>query len=127
MDEDTGPSMIVATTNVPKMLDRAILRRFDFVLMYGLPAAKAIQKAMPRRLLGFDTTEIYWTMVTEQAQGLSSADVIQASLDAARRAVLDSKEKILLGDLLNSIRRRKELQSLGVEIGKSNPSSFHSQ
>ena len=126
MEEDTGPSLIVATTNLPKMLDRAMLRRFDLVLMYGLPSAEAIQKVMSRRLLGFDISEIDWTKVTEQAQGLSSADVIQASMDAARRAVLDSKTKILSGDLLDSIGRRKDLQALGAEIGKSEPSSFHS-
>ncbi|MEZ5784784.1 MAG: ATP-binding protein [Rhizobiaceae bacterium] len=29
LDEDTGPSIIVATTNLPEILDRAVLRRFD--------------------------------------------------------------------------------------------------
>ena len=31
LDEDTGPSIIVATTNLPGILDRAVLRRFDLV------------------------------------------------------------------------------------------------
>lgn len=38
LDEDTGPSLIIATTNLPEILDRAILRRFDLVLPYELPS-----------------------------------------------------------------------------------------
>ena len=29
LDEDTGPSIVVATTNLPEILDRAVLRRFE--------------------------------------------------------------------------------------------------
>ena len=37
LDEDTGPSIVIATTNLPGILDRAILRRFDLVLSYEMP------------------------------------------------------------------------------------------
>lgn len=124
MDEDTGPSLIVATTNLPRILDRAMLRRFDLVLMYELPSAEAMQKAMSRRLLGFDVSEVQWEKVIEQAHGLSSSDVIQAAMDSARRAVLDSKNDIVSADLLRSISRRKDLQALGSDIGRS-ASSTH--
>lgn len=45
-DEDTGPSIIIATTNLPELLDRAVLRRFDLVLSYDLPNGDAIEKVM---------------------------------------------------------------------------------
>ena len=47
LDEDTGPSIVIATTNLPQILDRAILRRFDLVLPYEMPDAAAI-KSNPR-------------------------------------------------------------------------------
>ena len=123
MEDDTGPSLIVATTNLPRILDKAILRRFDLVLMYDLPSAEAMQMAMSRRLLGFDVSQVHWDEVVEQAHGLSSADVIQAAMDAARRAVIDSKKNIVSADLLRSISRRKDLQALGLSIGKSGSST----
>ena len=123
MEEDTGPSLIIATTNLPRILDKAILRRFDLVLMYDLPTADAMQKAMSRRLIGFDLSDVIWNDVVERAEGLSSSDVIQAAMDAARRAVLDSKKSISSGDLLLSIGRRHDLQALGVNNGGSGSSS----
>jgi SpoVK/Ycf46/Vps4 family AAA+-type ATPase len=126
MEEDTGPSLIVATTNLPRILDKAILRRFDLVLMYELPSAEAMQKAMSRRLIGFDISNVDWDGVVQQAHGLSSSDVIQAAMDAARRAVLDSKTSIVSADLLRSIGRRKDLQALGEDIGRSDSSTHRS-
>ena len=119
LDDDTGPSIIVATTNLPKILDKAILRRFDAVLLYDLPAATAIKLAMSRRLIDFDVSKVQWNQVVEHAIGLSSFDVIHAAIDAARRAVLCSKKDISTVELVRSIDRRKDLQALDTKIGKS--------
>src|SRR5437660_3062540 len=69
LDEDTGPSIVVATTNLPRILDRAVLRRFDLVLPYEMPAGPAIEKAMRRRLSGFDASRVDWSAVTKCAEG----------------------------------------------------------
>ena len=92
LDEDTGPSIVVATTNLPRILDRAILRRFDLVLRYDMPSGPAIEKAMRRRLVGFHATNVNWSVVANCAEGLSTADVVAAGEDAARRAVLTELE-----------------------------------
>ena len=124
LDEDTGPSIIVATTNLPKILDKAILRRFDLVLLYNLPNSTAIEKAMSRRLIGFNVSGVQWEHVVSQAEGLSSSDVIQAAMDAARRAVLNSKKSISSNDLVRSIGRRKDLQALvSIDFGESDSSA----
>jgi SpoVK/Ycf46/Vps4 family AAA+-type ATPase len=49
LDEDTGPSIVIATTNLPGILDRAVLRRFDLVLPYVMPDGSAIRLALERR------------------------------------------------------------------------------
>lgn len=113
LDEDTGPSIVVATTNLAEILDRAVLRRFDLVLSYELPDATSIRLALERRLIGFSTARLAWTKVTDCAVGLSTADVIAAAEDAARRAVLDDRERITTTDLLDSLKRRRSLQGLG--------------
>lgn len=115
LDEDTGPSIVIATTNLAEILDRAVLRRFDLVLSYELPDAASIRQALERRLIGFSTARLSWERVTDSAIGLSTADVIAAAEDAARRAVLDDRERITTNDLLDSLKRRRSLQGLGSE------------
>ncbi len=115
LDEDTGPSIVVATTNLPGILDRAVLRRFDLVLSYEMPDAAAIGQALERRLIGFSIGRIAWKRVTGYAVGLSTADVIAAAEDAARRAVLIDSEKIATQDLIDAFERRRSLQGLGTD------------
>jgi AAA+ superfamily predicted ATPase len=113
LDEDTGPSMVVATTNNAAILDRAILRRFDLVLPYEIPTAAAVVKAMRRRLQGFDIASVVWVEVTRSSEGLSTADVIAAAEDAARRAVLGGSNIVETAALIASLERRRSLQSIG--------------
>jgi SpoVK/Ycf46/Vps4 family AAA+-type ATPase len=117
LDEDTGPSIIVATTNLPQILDRAILRRFDLVLPYELPDETAITKAMKRRLIGFDAEQVDWNKVGEAALGLSASDVVQAAADAARRIVVNDGDHIETISLVEALGRRRNLQRLGLELG----------
>lgn len=124
LDEDTGPSLVVATTNIPEILDRAILRRFELVLPYELPSREAVQKAMRRRLIGFNVDDVDWDAVSRVAEGLSTGDVVAAAEDAGRRAVLSSTDRILTETLIASMERRRSLQGLGTSLnGKNSPSS----
>jgi SpoVK/Ycf46/Vps4 family AAA+-type ATPase len=113
LDEDTGPSIVVATTNLPGILDRAILRRFDLVLSYEMPSGAAIEKAMRRRLVGFEAAGVAWDEVAQYAGGLSTADVVAAAEDAARRTVLDNTTAIATSALIASLKRRRSLQEIG--------------
>jgi SpoVK/Ycf46/Vps4 family AAA+-type ATPase len=114
LDEDMGPSIVVATTNLPQILDRAILRRFDLVLSYEMPVGHAIEKAMRRRLAGFDITRVDWSEVSNWAAGLSTADVVAAGEDAARRAVLNNANLIETSAVIASLERRRSLQGIGA-------------
>lgn len=114
LDEDTGPSIVVATTNLPGILDRAILRRFDLVLPFELPDTVAIREALERRLLGFSLARLSWSKVVNQAIGLSTADVVAAAEDAARRAVIADTDLIPTQNLIDALERRRSLQGLGI-------------
>ncbi|RWF99693.1 ATP-binding protein [Mesorhizobium sp.] len=127
LDEDTGPSIVVATTNLPEILDRAVLRRFDLVLPYQLPDAEAIEKAMRRRLRGFDVDTVDWEDVVEHAEGLSTADVVAGGEDAARRAVLGNSSEIRTSAVVASLERRRSLHSIGVATHAEGQTALHSQ
>lgn len=127
LDEDAGPSIIVATTNLPQILDRAVLRRFDLVLSYDLPTGPAIEKAMRRRLLEFVVDRVRWDQVADHAGGLSAADVVAAAEDAARRAVLGGANSIETDALIASLERRRSLQGIGAVINAKRSKALPSE
>jgi SpoVK/Ycf46/Vps4 family AAA+-type ATPase len=124
LDEDTGPSIVIATTNLPAILDRAVLRRFDLVLSYVMPDGPAIRQALERRLIGFSRADMEWTQIANVAAGLSTADVVTAAEDAARRAVLNDIDKIATQDVLDALKRRRSLQELGTNDNGTRPSAL---
>ncbi len=127
LDEDTGPSIVVATTNIPEILDQAVLRRFDLVLPYEMPTGTAIKKAMRRRLISFDETQVNWTEVASNAEGLSTADVVAAAEDAARRTVLEDSSLIETTNLVASLERRRSLQGIGGVMDAKGSSSLRAK
>ncbi len=126
LDEDAGPSIVVATTNIPGILDRAVLRRFDLVLPYSMPDGPAIRQALERRLIGFSLARIGWKRISNAAAGLSTADVVTAAEDAARRAVLSNTDRISTQDLLDALERRRSIQELWAEKYDTRPSTLSS-
>lgn len=124
LDEDTGPSIVIATTNLPGILDRAILRRFDLVLSYEMPDELAIRQALQRRLIGFSVDQIAWNSVASCAMGLSTADAVAAAEDSARRAVLNDTNKIATQDLLDALERRRSLQGVGTDDNGTRPKAL---
>ncbi len=126
LDEDTGPSMVIATTNLPGILDRAVLRRFDLVLPYEMPDGEAIRQALERRLTGFSIRKMSWKRVTDCALGLSTADVVAAAEDAARRAVLTDTNTIATQNLIYALERRRSLQGLGTGDNGKRPKTLSS-
>ncbi|NVK14185.1 MAG: ATP-binding protein [Rhodobacteraceae bacterium] len=127
LDEDTGPSIVISTTNLPGILDRAVLRRFDLVLPYEMPDSDAIKQALERRLIGFSLSRIGWKRITDHARNLSTADVVAAAEDAARRAVLSDTNKIVTKNLIDALERRRALQGLGTEEYVKKPASLSPQ
>ncbi|MEY9364229.1 SpoVK/Ycf46/Vps4 family AAA+-type ATPase [Bradyrhizobium yuanmingense] len=127
LDEDTGPSIIVATTNLPQILDRAILRRFDLVLRYEMPTPLAIEKAMRRRLGGFDVQDVNWSEIANKAGGLSTADVVAAAEDAARRSVLGKSSLVGTSAIITALDRRRSLHAIGASVNAEGPPTLRTK
>ena len=101
-----------------------MLRRFDLVLPFVMPDSSAIRQTLERRLIGYSLARMGWKRVTDAAAGLSTADVVAAAEDAARRAVLSDTNKIATRDLLDAIERRRSLQELGTRDIVTSPSTL---
>ena len=107
LEKDTSSSLIVAATNHPEMLDKALFRRFDDVIEYQLPDAALAAEILARKLAMFETAGVEWPLVFREAEGLSHSELARASEEAAKRAVLDGSTRIATEVLIAALRERK--------------------
>lgn len=109
LERDESDSLVVAATNHGDALDLALFRRFDDVLLYGLPDPELAVKAMKAHLLTVDCRLIDWDMVLAEANGLSYAELACACNDAAKLAVLDDVVELPTAYLVDALRERRRV------------------
>lgn len=107
LEKDSSQSLIVAATNYPDMLDRALFRRFDDVIEYQLPDSELVQHVLRRKLAMFQSSDVEWLRILPEAAGLSHADLARASEEAAKQAVLRGSTRITTEALLAAIKERR--------------------
>lgn len=107
VEQDTSESVILAATNHPELLDKALYRRFDDIIQFEKPGKEQIKTLAENCLTMFNTTSLMWHEITEVAEGLSSADITRVCEDAAKEAVLHHDANLSNGFMLKAIERRK--------------------
>jgi SpoVK/Ycf46/Vps4 family AAA+-type ATPase len=106
LEKDDSRGLIIAATNHPELLDRALFRRFDDVLEYGLPDNDILRRILANRLGNSAAPSIDWSAVIEKAQGMSQADVSRAAIDALKYVLLHNHGKVMAGDLIAALDER---------------------
>jgi SpoVK/Ycf46/Vps4 family AAA+-type ATPase len=109
LENDQGDSLILAATNHPQLLDKALFRRFDDVIEYKLPDATIIRELIESRLISFERGGLDWSKIIERASGLAQAEIVRATDEAAKQAVLSNSQKVSEDSLISAIMERKEL------------------
>lgn len=117
IEQDHSHSLVIAAANHPDILDRALFRRFDDVLHYGLPGAEQAATLLRMRLQA-SSARVCWRMLGEEALRLSCADISRAANDALKDAILQGRRKCREAGIRAAIRERKELVAcLHDEVG----------
>lgn len=101
-----GQSLIVAATNHGAMLDRALFRRFDDVLEFGLPDLKHRAEAYARRLAAFTPSGRLIAAIARESAGLSYGEIVRVCDDAIKDALLSERRSVSLNDLRNVLKER---------------------
>lgn len=110
LELDESDSIIVAATNHPKILDRALFRRFDAVIEYVLPAREITERVMRARLALLDTSRVEWSEVLSATEGLSHADLTRACEHAAKKAILAHRTRVETAELVEALQERRAAQ-----------------
>lgn len=106
IENDVSDSIIIAATNNPKMLDKALFRRFDDVIHYELPNDAQIKQLFDYKLEGYQDGSICSKEVIEAARELSQAELTIVAEDAIKESILYGKNinSLMLISLLNDRR-----------------------
>ena len=110
IENDPSDSLIVCATNNPSLLDQALFRRFDDVLVYAIPDAEGARELMRNRTAAFIDSSFDFDKVIGSVGEMSHADITRACDDAIKLAILGDS-KYLAEELLKSaLEKRKSVR-----------------
>jgi len=123
MEEPTSAdSLIVGTTNHPDILDQALLRRFDLVLEFDLPNDDQIKAIIKDNLRPARLYRPSWKAIAQAARGLSQSEVVRATENAVKMAILDERDTVSWQDIVSELNERAKMQSVFLRK-RRNPDS----
>lgn len=109
-ETNSTDSVVVAATNYPELLDKALLRRFDVVLEFKTPSDEQIKKLISASVRPMKHPRLAWKKLVEAARTLSQAEIVQASEDAVKKSILDEKDHLVTADILERMEERAAMR-----------------
>ena len=94
IEQDPSDSLIVAATNSPALLDTALFRRFDDILIYENPIEPERERLIANTMGTFIGAEFDFKVAVLSCAGLSSAEIVHACRDAMKVAVLQDMKSV---------------------------------
>ncbi|HAS91825.1 MAG TPA: ATPase [Clostridiales bacterium] len=108
LENDDSHSIIIAATNNPDILDKALFRRFDDVFEYKLPDIEQIINLYNMKLKGLAPDNVFTEEVFNASIGLNHSDIVKVCEDSIKNSILEDKE-ITEEIIMTFIQDRKEL------------------
>ena len=106
LDAYEGKSILVAATNHERILDSAVWRRFDEVMVFESPNLEQLRRLLSVKLRGFRREfDVDDAQIASMFKGMSHADVERVLRRAAKDMVLAGKEFLSERHLQSAIKR----------------------
>ncbi len=107
IEQDMSDSIIVAASNSPTLLDRALFRRFDDTLYYELPNEDERKRLIQNVLGAFLAPRFTWKAVLADSNKLSHAEIDLACRDSIKRAILADEKSVSSAALRKMLKERQ--------------------
>jgi hypothetical protein len=105
LEQASPESIVVAATNHRAILDVALFRRFDVVIVYELPDREQAVSVMKARL-GPMGRGIRWERLAKVMAGLSHADLVKAAEAAAKQAIMGGADRVSAAEVRAALQAR---------------------
>ena len=106
IEKDQSNSIIIAATNLPESLDKALFRRFDEILEYPLPDEKHIIDIIKKHTRAYTfSSKVNYIELAKIAKGLNYSEIVRICKDTIKEMILNDSsllELSTLKSLLNS-------------------------
>lgn len=119
LDGYQGPSLIIAATNHEAMLDSAIWRRFEEVMVFSLPTLVQVKKLLEIKLRGVRRDFEITPEITGLFKKISHADIERILRRAIKDMILMSKEFLNLSHLNKAIKAEKARKQRLSKVAKA--------
>ena len=107
LDGFHSETLTVAATNHQGLLDPALWRRFDEILLFPPPTVEEIETLLCRQFRQVTVSKsMRLRSVARSLEGLSHADVERVAEDAIKETLLDGREQVTPSVLRNSVERQ---------------------
>ncbi|MBL5807949.1 ATP-binding protein [Bacillus sporothermodurans] len=90
LDNYNGDSIIIAATNHQNLLDQAVWRRFDEVIMFDKPKESQITELLRKNLKRYPCSEINFVELSKGLVGYAHADIERIILNTIRTAIIEN-------------------------------------
>lgn len=108
IEQDSSDSIVIAATNSPKLLDRALFRRFDDVMYYEKPSDEERKRLIENVMGIYLASRFAWKHVISQSSNLSHAEIDIACRDSVKNAILSERAKVKASELLRTLNERRD-------------------
>lgn len=106
LEHDGSSSVLVAATNHPQLLDKAVFRRFGAVIRYPMPTTEIAREVIRNRLASLNTKGLGWKAIDESSAGLSHADLTLACEQAAKQMILARAPRLTTAAVVAALQER---------------------
>jgi SpoVK/Ycf46/Vps4 family AAA+-type ATPase len=108
IEKDQSESIIIAATNLPNALDKALFRRFDEIINYPLPTYNEAAMILKERTRFFQFDEIPdFNQLGLTADGLNYSDLVKACEDVVKDMILNDRNSLSLSLLNRALHKKK--------------------
>lgn len=107
IDKYRGPSLLIAATNHPGLLDSALWRRFDEVVTFDKPTVHELRRLLRLRLRPVPHPGVDVERYASAIKGLPHAAAEKLVWDARRAAVLAERREVTAADMDAALLRIK--------------------
>lgn len=95
IEKDSSNSLIIAASNRPEALDKALYRRFDDIIKYNFPDKEQIKNLISRRLKGIKkSSNLPLEKIVKFSLGHSHAEVVRACDEAIKEMLLANRKSL---------------------------------
>lgn len=109
IEQDHSQSIIVAASNNPKMLDKALFRRFDDVLYFTNPTIKEIEILIKNKLGAYIQESFSIKNLNKYTSILSHADLVKACENSIKNTILSGNKKVSIKLLSEMLKERHSI------------------